>query len=119
MIAKLKVALRKFRIFFNRTEWIIRILGLSRASGSKSGKGLILIQIDGLSFADYQNAASKGYLPFLSRLEYKEHYRLKQFYSGIPSNTPNVQGELFYGVRQCVPCFQYIDRKSTRLNSSH
>lgn len=109
MTRNLKLALRKVRIILNRSEWMIRLLGLSRASGSKTGKGLVLIQIDGFSHADFLNASARGYIPFLSRLEEREHYHPWQFYSGLPSNTPSVQGELFYGVRQCVCAFQFQD----------
>ncbi|MBP9854440.1 MAG: hypothetical protein KBD53_06205, partial [Candidatus Omnitrophica bacterium] len=36
---------------------------------------------------------------------------LHSLYSGLPSNTPSVQGELFYGVKGCVPAFNFMDRK--------
>jgi hypothetical protein len=36
----------------------------------------------------------------------------KRFYSGIPSTTPAVQGEIFFGVKTAVPSFQFLRRKS-------
>ena len=38
----------------------------------------------------------------------------KPFYSGLPSSTPAVQGELFYGIKTVVPAFEFIDN-NTRL----
>ena len=50
-------------------------------------------------------------LPFLQRLIQKDHFVLRPFYSGLPSATPAVQAELFYGVKGAVPSFSYYDRK--------
>ena len=36
------------------------------------------------------------------------------FYSGLPSATPAVQGELFYGVPCAVPSFCFRDRQTGR-----
>ena len=36
---------------------------------------------------------------------------LRPFYSGLPSATPAVQAELFYGVKGAVPSFSYFDRQ--------
>jgi hypothetical protein len=48
-------------------------------------------------------------MPFLSRLLRRKGYRLRTLYSGLPSATPAVQGELFYGVRTAVPSFCFRD----------
>jgi hypothetical protein len=60
----------------------------------------------------FQQALDDGHLPFLNSLLKKERYVLHPFYSGVPSNTPAVQGELFYGVKTCVPAFSFVDRKT-------
>ena len=54
----------------------------------------------------------KGRLPFLSRLIREKHFELEDFYSGIPSTTPAVQGEIFYGQRTAVPAFHFLRRKT-------
>ncbi len=91
-------------------EWKIRLLGLKRNTEHPGRRGLILVQIDGLSYADLKRAMGRKHMPFLHRLIRREHYHLRRMYSGIPSNTPAFQGEFFFGKHQCVPAFQYRDR---------
>src|SRR5690606_20469607 len=40
------------------------------------------------------------------------NYQLHTQYSGLPSSTPAVQAELFYGVKGAVPAFSFVDRDS-------
>jgi endonuclease/exonuclease/phosphatase family metal-dependent hydrolase len=54
-------------------------------------------------------------MPFLAGLLEREHYRLASFYSGLPSSTPAVQGELLYGVPAAVPAFSYVDRATRKI----
>jgi endonuclease/exonuclease/phosphatase family metal-dependent hydrolase len=72
--------------------------------------GLVLIQIDGLAQDQLLKAIERGRMPFLRRLLSHERYRVRTMYSGLPSTTPAVQGELFYGQAQAVPAFSYLPR---------
>src|SRR5580704_8126871 len=112
MITHIKVFFRNVRSFFSRSELAIYLLGLSRVKKTDEKPGLVMIQIDGLSLTQFQRALQKGHLPFLNSLIQKERYVVHPFYSGLPSNTPAVQGELFYGVKTCVPAFSFVDRKT-------
>ncbi|MBD3240606.1 MAG: oxidoreductase, partial [Chitinivibrionales bacterium] len=58
-----------------------------------------------------------GRTPFLSSLLKREDYRVHSWYSGVPSTTPSVQGELFYGKRTAVPAFGFRDHETGRLTS--
>ena len=121
MIIHVKVFLRKVRLFFSRSEWTIHLLGLSKLKKADEKPGLVMVQIDGLSLTQFQHALQKGHLPFLNSLLQKERYATHPFYSGLPSNTPAVQGELFYGVKTCVPAFSFVDRKTgqpVKMNES-
>src|SRR5476649_2348992 len=109
MISDVKVFFRNVWSLFNRSEWAILLLRLSRLDKANEKPGLVMIQIDGLSLTQFQRALQKGHLPFLNSLLQKEHYVIHPFYSGLPSNTPAVQGELFYGVKTCVPAFSFVD----------
>ncbi len=124
MMGSVEARLRELRRWFSRSEWVVRLFGLKTFTDPSDGQtknaqgtppwqaGLVLIQIDGLSKMEFERAGKRGELPFLSRLLNKEHYELHPMYSGLPSSTPSVQGELFYGVRTAVPAFAYIDRPS-------
>lgn len=96
-------------------SWLARALGLSAQTPESQEPGLVLIQIDGLSHTALRQAIARGEMPFLKRLATEEGYQTKHHYSGIPSSTPAVQGELFYGVKQCVPAFKYFDSQSKKV----
>jgi endonuclease/exonuclease/phosphatase family metal-dependent hydrolase len=105
----------RWKKLFSRAEWQMRLLGLKVSEVPSSQRGLILIQIDGLSHPDFEQAMKRGHLPFLKRLLQREHYRLWPLFSGVPSNTPSFQGEFFFGEPQCVPSFQYWDRTAGKV----
>ena len=110
---------RKTRRAFSRSEWLRRILREPVSRSSAHEPGILLIQIDGLSFRQFERALSEGHMPFVQRLIHRENYKLNTFYSGLPSTTPAVQGELYYGVKCAVPAFGYLDRATNYLGSMY
>ncbi|MCE5231399.1 endonuclease/exonuclease/phosphatase family protein [bacterium] len=115
MIYRLEMFVRRLRKRLSRSEWLVRWLKLPHSEGSPTRPGLVMIQIDGLSRYQLQRAINKGRMPFLEHLMRHEGYGLHGMFSGVPSNTPSVQGELFYGVRQAAPAFSYYDRARATL----
>jgi hypothetical protein len=97
---------------FNRTHWAARFLGVRTPTGEADRPGLIVIQIDGLSRTQMERALESGKLPFIARSIRRKHFTVESFYSGVPSTTPSVQGEIFYGVRTAVPAFEFLHRKT-------
>jgi endonuclease/exonuclease/phosphatase family metal-dependent hydrolase len=97
---------------FNRTYWVARLLGIRSPAGEADLPGLIILQIDGLSRTEMERALESGKLPFLARLIRQGHFTLESFFSGVPSSTPAVQGEIFFGVRLAVPSFEFLHRKT-------
>lgn len=106
---------RKIRSCFSLSEWCIRLLKLSRSEQPRTARGIVLVQVDGLSHRQALRAMKRGRLKFLQHLIEKEKYRMNLFYSGLPSSTPAVQAELFYGVEGAVPAFSFIERESGRV----
>ncbi len=126
MFQRIETAYKKVRRIFSRSEWLVRLLGLDRHNNSLLNNkeyaahpvGLILVQIDGLGHDQLKQAIDSGELPFIRRLLNKEHYQCLPLYSGLPSSTPAVQGELFYGVKNIVPSFAFrrkADGRQTRM----
>jgi endonuclease/exonuclease/phosphatase family metal-dependent hydrolase len=106
----------------NRTHWAARFLGIRHPAGEADAPGLVIIQIDGLSRTQMERAMQSGSLPFLTRSLRRGHFTLEDFYSGVPSSTPAVQGEVFYGVRGAVPGFEFLHRETGavfRMNEAH
>ncbi len=101
---------QQWRRWISRSEWLIRLLHLTKTEGTACEPGLVLIQIDGLSRRQMERAMAKGRLPFLSQLLRRHRYRLHSLYSGLPSSTPAMTAELFYGVKGAVPAFSFYDR---------
>jgi len=79
-------------------------------------RGIICIQIDGLSRHQFQRAVRNKKMPFCASLQKSRAYTLHSFYSGIPSTTPAVQGELFYGKKQAVPAFSFRKQNSDHVS---
>lgn len=115
MLGRIETFFRRLRRNLSRSVWLARLLRLPVSEGSPTRPGLIMIQIDGLSQPQFERALNRGELPFLRRLIRREHYQLHAHYSGLPSTTPAVQAELFYGVRGAVPAFSFRDHESRRI----
>lgn len=115
MIDRLELLLRKVRRFASASEWGVRLLRFPPFDGDATRRGLVMVQIDGLSERRFEEALANGTMPFLRRLRDHDGYRALPFYCGMPSTTPAVQGELFYGVRGAVPAFSFVDRRSGRV----
>jgi len=98
---------RRVRRAVSRSEWSMRLLGLSYSVGTHDRPGLVLVQIDGLARSQFERALRRGRMPFLRRLLARRGYQLHTMYSGQPATTPAVQAELFYGVKRAVPSFRF------------
>lgn len=114
MIGRLHARWRRASRYFSRSEWMSRLLGL-RLFAEDGVPGLVLIQIDGFSHQEFQRALKRREMPFMARLLRREDYEVRRMYPGLPSNTPAVQGELFYGVPCVVPAFSFFDRRRDRI----
>ncbi len=115
MIGRIESFLRRLRRRLSRSVWLARLLRLPASEGSPTRPGLLMIQIDGLSQPQLEHALAHHKLPFLRRLITREHYRLQAHYSGLPSTTPAVQAELFYGAKGAVPAFSFRDHESHQI----
>lgn len=115
MLGRIETRLRRLRRNLSRSIWLARLLRLPVSEGSPTRPGLIMIQIDGLSQSQFEHALDHGELPFLRRLIKREHYQIHAHYSGLPSTTPAVQAELFYGVKGAVPAFSFRDHVSRQV----
>ncbi|MEX2118157.1 MAG: endonuclease/exonuclease/phosphatase family protein [Pirellulales bacterium] len=113
---------RAIRRWVSRNEWLVRLLRLPKSASTAAEPGLVMLQIDGLSRSQFEKALAHGRLPFLGRLIGRERYRNYTMYPGLPTSTPAVQAELFYGVRCAVPAFAFRDHRTgqvARMFDSH
>jgi len=115
MITKGTAFLGRLRRWLSPTEWFVRWFRLPHEETTTHDRGLVLIQIDGLSRKELERAIDEGRMPFLRSLLNREHYVVHDFYSGLPASTPGVQGELFYGTKCAVPAFGFRDHRSGKV----
>src|SRR3954466_4797507 len=110
MFANIEAFIHRTRHRLSRSEWAIKHLGLTPSEGTSEQPGLLLIQIDGFGRVQLERALAAHRMPFLRRLVAREGYEMHTFYPGLPTTTPAVQAELYYGVRSAVPAFSFFDR---------
>ncbi|MEZ5064754.1 MAG: endonuclease/exonuclease/phosphatase family protein [bacterium] len=114
MIDRAEIFWSRVRRLVSRHSWTARILGAKPVVGHADEPGLVLIQVDGLGEAVLRRALAEGKMPFLRHLVEDEGYGVHRLYSGVPSNTPAFQAELFWGVPGVVPGFGFRDPETGR-----
>ncbi len=115
MIVRMEASLRRSLHKLSRSVWLAKLLRLSVSNETATKPGLVMIQIDGLGLEHLERGMKEGRMPFLSYLQRAEGYKKYRHYSGLPSNTPAVQGALFYGIKSCVPAFHFKDHTTGQM----
>ncbi len=78
-------------------------------------RGLLILQIDGLSHSSLRRAVDRGRMPTISSMLAKGSHCLHRWHCGIPSNTPAVQAGMLYGDRQNIPGYRWFDRREQKM----
>jgi uncharacterized membrane protein YvlD (DUF360 family) len=78
-------------------------------------RGIVVLQIDGLSYLTLKRALKKGKMPFFNDLIKRKRYAIRSWFSGLPSQTSSVQASLFYGSCYDIPGFRWYDKRARRL----
>lgn len=104
-------ARRFVNVFLTRGPALLRRMGIPFSEVPLDKRGLVIVQIDGLSHERLRRALAQRRLPFLRRLLRQGQLRLHRFSSEIPTSTPAFQGGLFYGSNHNIPGFQFYDKR--------
>ncbi len=95
------------------------IYRLGRRYGPKPSRkplrGLLILQVDGLSLPSLRKSLSQGRMPTVSAMLARKSHRLLGWSCGIPSNTPAVQAGIFYGNRENVAGYRWFDRRTQQV----
>src|SRR4051812_45231386 len=78
-------------------------------------RGLVMLQIDALSYVELRRAIELGYCPTISRMVREEGYTLRQWFCGLPPATPYCQAGIFYGTNDGIPAFRFYDKEERRV----
>ncbi len=114
MLSKIGKLYYFFKRTLTRANFYVRLMRLDSRNKGQKGRGLVMIQVDGLAKNQLEKAFQKNRLPFLKSLLEKQKYNMYRHYPGFPSTTPAVQAELLYGVKQAVPGFSFFDKQRQR-----
>ena len=83
--------------------------------GPEPSRGLVMLEIDGLSYWHIQKALERGYLPALKEMMEVEGYRLSRIDCGLPSQTSACQAGILFGDNHDIPSFRWYDKQQQRL----
>ena len=80
-----------------------------------AGRGLVMLETDGLSYQRIQKAINDGYMPTLKLMIEEEGYKLSRVDCGIPPTTPACQAGILQGNNTNIPAFRWLDKKTGKL----
>jgi hypothetical protein len=78
-------------------------------------RGLVMLQLDALAYADLRRALAAGHCPTIARLLAKESYSLRRWFCGLPSATPYCQAGIFHGENGGIPAFRFYLKDARRV----
>jgi uncharacterized membrane protein YvlD (DUF360 family) len=89
------------------------------AGGKTDKPGLLMLEVDGLSYSHFQKAMKAGWLPYLKEIMEKQGYRLSPVECGIPSMTSSCQAGIMFGDNDGIPAFRWLDKEKGKMMVSH
>ena len=110
----LKERLKSVRDRYYRWKYLFlgRLLGRTGIEEDLARRGLLIIQIDGLPYSLLRQAMDTGHLPFLKKTVDRGWLHLKEWFCGLPSNTPAVQGGMMHGFNDDIPGFRWYEKET-------
>ena len=98
--------------FQNLIEHIAKRQLISGAS--EPGRGIVMLEIDGLSFRRLQAAVDRGRMPTLRKMLRTTH-AVSSYDCGLPSQTSSSQAGILYGDNFDIPAFRWYDKERGKL----
>ncbi|HNS38628.1 MAG TPA: phage holin family protein [Promineifilum sp.] len=77
--------------------------------------GLVMLEIDGLSYFHIHKAIAEGYMPNLEDMIEHDGYVLSRTDCGLPSQTSACQAGILFGDNYDIPAFRWYDKKLDKL----
>jgi uncharacterized membrane protein YvlD (DUF360 family) len=78
-------------------------------------RGLVMMEIDGLSFHHLKKVLADGRMPVMQRMMDDEGYELSRVDCGIPSQTSACQAGIMFGDNSDIPAFRWYDKDKQKL----
>ncbi len=78
-------------------------------------RGVVMLEIDGLSYWHIQKAVEDGFMPNIKGLMDKKGYQISRADCGLPATTPACQAGILQGNNTDIPAFRWLDKKTNRM----
>jgi len=97
-------------------EFVVEELSRRQHIGSatETERGLVLLEIDGLSYSRIRRAAERGLMPTVRDI-LRDGYVLTCCDCGLPSQTSACQAGIMYGDNHDIPAFRWYDKERGKL----
>ena len=77
--------------------------------------GLVMLEIDGLSYHHIKMAITAGYMPNVRTMLERQGYELSRVDCGLPSQTSACQAGILFGDNYDIPAYRWYDKAQGRL----
>ena len=84
-------------------------------SASEPGRGLMMLEIDGLSYWHLHKALDDGLMPTLQAMIDEDGYKLSLTDCGLPSMTSACQAGIMFGDNHDIPAYRWYDKGQKKL----
>jgi uncharacterized membrane protein YvlD (DUF360 family) len=82
---------------------------------AEPGRGLVMMEIDGLSYWHLKKALDDGLMPTLKQMMDEDGYALSRVDCGLPSQTSACQAGIMFGDNDDIPAFRWYDKDRGKL----
>ena len=107
-----------YSFFDGVVQWLSKHLQVS--SVTSPGRGLVILEIDGLSYPRFQRAVEQGLMPTVGAMLHDGTHALSRYDCGLPSQTSSCQAGIMYGDNFDIPAFRWYEKDRGKLMvSSH
>jgi len=84
-------------------------------SAAEPGRGLMMLEIDGLSYWHIKQALDDGLLPTLHQMMAEDGYKLSLVDCGLPSMTSSCQAGIMFGDNYDIPAYRWYDKTKQKV----
>lgn len=88
-------------------------------SAGEPGKGLMMLEVDGLSYWHAKKALEDGLMPNLKAMMEEDGYQLSLTDCGLPSMTSACQAGIMFGDNHDIPAYRWYDKDQRKLYVSN
>ena len=89
------------------------------AGANEPGRGLMMLEVDGLSYWVIKEALDRGLMPTLQKMIDEDGYELSRTDCGLPSMTSACQAGIMFGDNDDIPAYRWYDKEQRKLYVSN